>query len=119
MFSGFSHIMMYVSDFDRALAWYTGVLGCEVNFSHAPHYASLRHAGARINLALHPTEAEGADVGHGPIPYFKVSDIEATLAALSAKGVKIGKPRSEGGSARFATFWDSEGNALGLQEEAT
>lgn len=116
MFERFSHIMMYVKDFDRALKWYTGVLGFAVNFSHPPHYASLRHEGAKLRLDLHPTEADAKDVGFGPIPYFTVKDIDAALEALAAKGVKVGKARSEGGGQKFASFWDSEGNTLGLEQ---
>lgn len=116
MFKGLSHIMLYVTDFQRALDWYTGVLGCEINFSHAPHYASLRLASAGLNLSLHPTEAGGKDVGFGPLPYFQVADIDAVLKQLASKGVRVGQARSESGSPKFATFWDSEGNALGLQE---
>ncbi|MBE7490167.1 MAG: VOC family protein [Planctomycetes bacterium] len=116
MFEKLSHIMLYVNDMNRALAWYTGVLGCAVNFSHAPHYASLRLDSAGLRLDLHGTEAGSRDVGFGPIPYFQVRDIETVLAALAAKGVKVSQARREGDSPRFATFWDSEGNALGLQE---
>ncbi|MBX3474368.1 MAG: VOC family protein [Planctomycetes bacterium] len=116
MFERFSHVMMYVTDFPRALKWYTETLGCQVNFSHAPHYASLRLESAGLRIDLHPTEADSRDVGHGPIPYLGVRDIEAALRALAAKGVKTGKARSESGSPKFATIWDSEGNALGLQE---
>ena len=115
MFTGFSHVMMWTNDFDRALKWYTEVLGCNVLFSHAPHYASLRLESAGVNIALHPTEADGKDVGHGPMPYFKTDNIEETLKSLEAKGVKVGKIQQEGPT-KFATFWDSEGNALGVQE---
>jgi predicted enzyme related to lactoylglutathione lyase len=115
MFQSFSHIMMFVTDFDRALSWYTEVLGCKVNFSHAPHYASLRHDEAGVNIALHPTEEGSADVGHGPMPYFTVADIDAARTQLADRGVKVGELKSEGG-AKFATFWDSEGNALGIQQ---
>jgi catechol 2,3-dioxygenase-like lactoylglutathione lyase family enzyme len=118
MLHGLSHIMLYVNDFARALDWYTNVLGCRVNFSHAPYYASLRLESAGVNLSLHPTETGGKDVGHGPIPYFSVKDIEAVLKALAAKGVRAGQARSESGSPKFATFWDCEGIALGLQEDA-
>ena len=41
---------------------------------------------------------------------------EAALKSLSEKGVKTGAIQQEGMSPRFATFWDSEGNALGLEE---
>jgi catechol 2,3-dioxygenase-like lactoylglutathione lyase family enzyme len=107
MFTGFSHVMMWVNDFDRALKWYTTTLGCKVNFSAAPHYASLRLESAGVNLALHPTGAEGKDVGFGPMPYFKVKD--------AAASIKVGKLQQEG-EHKFATFWDSEGNALGIQQ---
>jgi predicted enzyme related to lactoylglutathione lyase len=115
MITGFSHVMMWVNDFDRALKWYTETLGCKVLFAESPHYASLRFEQAGVNLALHPSDADGKDVGFGPMPYFKVDDIDATLKALAEKSVKVGKVQQEGPT-RFASFWDSEGNALGLQQ---
>ena len=115
MFNGFSHVMLWVIDFDRALEWYTETLGCQVLFSAAPHYAALRLEEAGVTLALHPSETDGKDVGHGPMPYFKTDNIEETLKGLEAKGVKVGKVQQEGPT-KFATFWDSEGNALGVQQ---
>jgi len=115
MFTGLSHVMLWVNDFDRALKWYTTTLGCKVNFSAAPHYASLRLESAGVNLALHPSDAEGKDVGFGPMPYFKVKDAAAALKTLAGKGIKVGKLQQEG-EHKFATFWDSEGNALGIQQ---
>lgn len=115
MFSGFSHVMLWVNDFDRAFKWYTETLGCTVLFSAAPHYASLRLEAAGVNLALHPTETGGKDVGFGPMPYFRTDNIEETLKALEEKGIKVGKIQQEGPT-KFASFWDSEGNALGVQQ---
>lgn len=37
--------------------------------------------------------------------------------ALKERGVKVGTPRTEGESTRFVSFWDSEGNTLGLEEK--
>jgi catechol 2,3-dioxygenase-like lactoylglutathione lyase family enzyme len=115
MFSGLSHIMMWTNDFDRALSWYQEKLGCKVNFSHAPHYASLRLEEAGVRIDLHPSDTGGKDVGFGPMPYFKVADVEAALKELEGRGVKVGKVQEEGGH-KFASFWDSEGNALGVQQ---
>lgn len=115
MFTGFSHVMLWVNDFDRALAFYQEKLGCTVNFSHAPHYASLTQPQAGIRIDLHPSGAEGKDVGFGPMPYFKVGNVEQALAQLASRGVKTGNVQNEGGHV-FATFWDSEGNALGIQQ---
>ncbi len=115
MFSGFSHVMMWVDDIERAHRWYIEKLGCVENFSAIPHYASLRQEQAGVRIDLHPTGAEGKDVGFGPMPYFEVTDLDAALKEFAAKGVKTGEAKEEGG-ARFATIWDSEGNALGLQQ---
>jgi predicted enzyme related to lactoylglutathione lyase len=116
MFSGFSHIMLYVNDIDRALKWYQENLGFRVNFA-SPYYASLQLDPINFQLDLHPTEAASKDVGYGPIPYFKVKDINSTIDFLKTKGVKVSEPKKEGKSPSFASFWDSEGNTLGLQEE--
>ena len=112
----FSHVMMYVNDLGRAVAWYEQKLGFQQLFVVPDIYASLRHEQAG-RLDLHPTEADSRDVGFGPIPHFAVADLDAALAELSAAGVQVGEPRREGDSPRFATIWDSEGNALGLEEE--
>jgi len=117
MLKRMSHVMLFVADLERAVGWYEGKLGFAPRFVAPGAYASLHHAEAGCRLDLHPTEASGRDVGFGPMPYFAVSDLDATLATLRERGVKTGEPKREGSSPRFATIWDSEGNALGLQEE--
>jgi catechol 2,3-dioxygenase-like lactoylglutathione lyase family enzyme len=106
--------MIFARDVMRAVAWYKDKLGFTENFA-SPYYASLRHETMGCRLDIHPSEAEGRDVGHGPMPYFVAREFDAALKALRAKGVKTGEPRREGESPFFVTFWDSEGNALGLE----
>jgi ribosomal protein S18 acetylase RimI-like enzyme/predicted enzyme related to lactoylglutathione lyase len=115
MFDRFSHVMMYVKDMKRALEFYKGKLGFVPNFE-SPHFSSLRHEKMGCRLDLHPSEANSKDVGFGPIPYFLAKDFDGALAKLKKLGVKVGEPRREGDSPRFVSFWDSEGNALGLEE---
>ncbi|MDX2050846.1 MAG: VOC family protein [Polyangiaceae bacterium] len=115
MFDRFSHVMVYVNDLERALDFYKGKLGFTADFE-TPHYASLRHDGMKCRLDLHPSEAQSKDVGFGPIPYFLAEDFDLAVAELQRADVKVGEPRREGSSPRFVTFWDSEGNALGLEE---
>jgi predicted enzyme related to lactoylglutathione lyase len=43
-------------------------------------------------------------------------NIDTAVMALKERGVKVGTPRTEGESTRFVSFWDSEGNTLGLEE---
>src|SRR5262245_45305430 len=116
MFTKFSHVMMYVNDLDRAINWYTTVMGFTTRFAAIPHYASMFHPGMNFQLDLHPAPADSPHVGHGPIVYFASEDLDKTIADLRAAGVSVSDPRSEGGSARFTDLRDSEGNVLGLCE---
>ena len=113
-----SHVMLFTINLERALTWYEEQLGFSRVFVAPGAYASLRHPDAGCRLDLHPSEAQGKDVGFGPMPFFEVLDLEAALARLSAAGARTTQPRREGSSPRFATVWDSEGNALGLTEPA-
>lgn len=113
----YSHPMLYVNDLTRAVAWYKDVLGFDARFVAPGAYASLYHADLKMRLDLHPTEAESKDVGFGAINYFTTKDLDSSVAALKERGVKVGTPRTEGGSTRFVSFWDSEGNTLGLEEK--
>lgn len=116
MFKKYSHPMLYVNDLARAVEWYKTILGFKENFVAPNAYASLRHDEMKFRLDLHPTEANSKDVGFGAINYFIPDNFDKAIEFLKSKGVKVGTPRSEGGSVRFVTFWDSEGNALGLEE---
>ena len=116
LFEKFSHPMMYVNNLGRAVAWYKDVLGFEARHVAPDAYASLFHPALSMRLDLHPTEAASKDVGFGPIPYFLTADLDASVATLKERGVKVGTPRTEGGSTRFVSFWDSEGNTLGLEQ---
>ncbi len=115
MFEKISHTMFYVTDLNRAVKWYTDKLGCKVNFQAGPHYASLRLESVGYQIDLHPTEANSKDVGFGPMLYFASKNLDKTIVDLKEKGIKVGEPKSEGDH-RFVTFWDSEGNALGVQQ---
>lgn len=114
MFTGLSHVMMWVHDLARAITWYKEKLGCEEIFAAVPHYAALRLPEAQLRIDLHPDE-DGKNVGVGPMPYLRVADLDAALQDLAARGVQVGEARSEGG-ARFASFRDCEGNLLGVSE---
>ena len=116
MFDRFSHPMMYVKDLDRAVKFYTETLGFTPNFVVPNAYASLRHEGMECRIDLHPAKADTRDVNFGPIPYFAAKDFDGAIASLKEKGVKVSESRREGDSPRFVTFWDSEGNALGIEE---
>lgn len=116
MFKKLSHPMMYVTDLARAVTFYTEKLNFKTRFYHENAFASLFNEEMNCRIDLHPTEANSKDVGFGPIIYFTTDNLDRDLEALSKAGVKVGIAKTEGGSTRFATFWDSEGNALGIEE---
>jgi predicted enzyme related to lactoylglutathione lyase len=116
MLSKFSHVMLYVTDVDRAVKWYADKLGFSISSNYAPHYAMLWHEGLKFRLDLHPDRV-GGNIGHGAQVYFQGDSLDSSVAALRAKGITVSDPRTEGGGAvRFCDFFDSEGNKLGLWE---
>lgn len=114
--ASYSHPMLYVNNLNRAVQWYKEMLGFEERFVVPEAYASLFHPQLNMRLDLHPTEANSKDVGFGSIQYFTTSNLDQSVAALKERGVKVGEPRTEGESTRFVSFWDSEGNTLGLEQ---
>ncbi len=120
MLTGFSHVMLYVKDLDRAAKFYTSNLGFKVKFLAPPHYGSLVHDAMKFRLDLHPASGKGTSVvGGSPLVYFTCDDIDRTIADLRGKGIVAEDPRSESGSPRFSSFRDSEGNELGLTEKSS
>ena len=117
MFKKLSHPMMYVLDLERAVKFYNEKLNFKTRFHHPGAYASLFNEEMNCRLDLHPTEADSKDVGFGPMIYFSSDNLDRDLSLLQSSGVKTGTPKTEGGSHRFVTFWDSEGNALGIEEQ--
>lgn len=111
-----THPMIYVHELNRAVDFYKNILGFNVRFQHGEFFASLIHPNTNLRIDLHPTEANGKDVGFGTIVYFDTKEFDLTFEYLKSKNVKVGTPKTEGDSGRFVTFYDSEGNALGLEE---
>ncbi|HEX8522084.1 MAG TPA: VOC family protein [Tepidisphaeraceae bacterium] len=109
----YSHVMFYVSDFNRALEWYQRVLNFKVTFSAAPHYAALSNG--FMNIAIHPGKGTSTDQT-APMPCLTSGDFDETIAALRSHGVRVEEPRQQGESPRFTGFYDSEGNVWGLEE---
>jgi predicted enzyme related to lactoylglutathione lyase len=112
---GLDHVIVFVNDLQRAKRFYCEVLGLRLVVD-VPGFAGVLAGGQMVGL--HPTEAGGADVGRGPIPYFRVAAMAATLAQLRERGVHVhsGPVRMPSGET-IATIHDSEGNAVGLVEK--
>jgi predicted enzyme related to lactoylglutathione lyase len=107
-------VFYWVTDMDRAVAFYENVLGLTLARRDGQDWAEFDAGGRRF--ALHgATEGQSVTPG-GATAVFVVEDLDRARASLSARGVA---PEHEGdvsGYGRFASFQDSEGNEFQLIE---
>jgi predicted enzyme related to lactoylglutathione lyase len=116
------HVEIPVTNMDRALRFYSGVLGLDFerrkvdgyDMAFATRWAGA--TGASLALACGDVYVPGKS---GPILYLDVADIDAVLARAEAAGGRILYPKTHAGEAGFiAEIEDSEGNRMGLSAEA-
>ena len=113
-----AQIAVTAHDIDRAVAFYRDTLGLKLLFQASPQLAFFDSAGIRLMLSLPEPEFD-----HPSSPlYFKVDDIRARHAELSARGVAFrDEPhliaRMPDHELWMAFFRDSEGNTLALMSE--
>ena len=110
---------VFVSDMDRAVAFYTDVLGLTLAFRAGDHWASI-DAGGGTQIGLHPgraahTTATG-DAAAISIGLNVIEPLETVMAALSARGVEFGEVSADG-MLKIAHFTDPDGNPLYLCEQ--
>ncbi|MET8573271.1 glyoxalase [Streptomyces sp. NPDC005012] len=103
-----------VGDLDGARALFQALLGVEPHVDEA-HWAGFRTADGQ-ELGLDP---HGHDAGlTGPVPYWHVDDLRATLAALLAAGAEaVQDVRDVGGGKLVASVRDLDGNPVGLVQD--
>jgi catechol 2,3-dioxygenase-like lactoylglutathione lyase family enzyme len=111
---GLDHVYYWVTDMDRAVAFYRDVLDLPLIRQSGDEWAEFEGGGARI--ALH-----GAVHGHAPPPggataVLLVDDLDAVRAVLSARGVTFGHEGGVEGFARFLAFADPDGNTVQIIE---
>lgn len=112
-----------VTDFETAKNFYVGVLGLEF-LDHDGFALVLRSGGLQIRLTVPPQFTPAGYTVFG----WRVTDIEAEVAALSAKGIAFehypffGDSQAENGvwtapgGAKVAWFKDPSGNVLSLSQ---
>ncbi|HEY0276439.1 MAG TPA: VOC family protein [Paenirhodobacter sp.] len=126
--NGFHHVAIICSDYPRARAFYTGVLGFHIL---AENYRPDRQSwkldlglpdGSRIELFSFPappprvSRPEACGLRHLA---FRVTDIDTAAAALAAHGSTTGPVRTdEFTGRRFCFFTDPDGLPLELYEDA-
>jgi predicted enzyme related to lactoylglutathione lyase len=99
-----------VGDMRRATAFYVETLGALVTFA-SPAWSSLRIAGVRVGLFLHPARVQGRIGLH-----FVVSDLSAARAGVEQAGGSAAAPAQEvAPGVVLAEVTDTEGNTFTLR----
>ena len=102
-----------VSDLAAAKPVYSALLGAEPS-ADSEYYVGYDVAGQHIGLV----PGGGPQGLTGPVAHWHVTDIEATLAALTAAGAVVKEPVHTVGPGRVvASVTDADGNVLGLLED--
>lgn len=109
---------VFVADLDRAVDFYTRVLGLGLQFRAGPHFAMI-DAGDGLVIGLHPPEGDTPTPGSGgstQVGLNVTQPIDQVVSELRRRGVKFLGPIIDDGPVKLALFHDSEGNTLYLCE---
>ena len=109
---------IFVSDFDRAVKFYTETLGMKIQYRAGNDWCSI-DAGKGLIIGLHPSEPKSAKPGsRGAISVgFNITEpIEKVVAELKKRGVVFEGGIKDDGPVKLAFFSDPDGNELYLCE---
>ncbi len=111
---------IYVSNMDRAVEFYTEVLGLRLVSRYGDEWASV-DAGKGMTIGLHPAaERMGAPgtLGSINIGFNVTQSIDVVVRTLESRGVTFDEPikGDANGSIKLAFFGGPDGNSLYLCE---
>ncbi|MCV2354610.1 VOC family protein [Paucibacter sp. B2R-40] len=110
-----------VRDLDRAIGFYSAVLGRPASKEGGPGFVFglLAHEGDEVGGCLYLPDADNAPSKAGPLVYLNVEGrMAAALEAVSSHGGQVVKPSQAIGPHGFrAIVDDSEGNRLALHAQ--
>jgi catechol 2,3-dioxygenase-like lactoylglutathione lyase family enzyme len=109
-------VFYWVSEMDRAVAFYRDVLGLELLRREDGSWAEFDSGGRRF--ALHAVGEGQSVTAGGATAVFSVEDLDRASAELSSRGVPVAHEGQVEGYARFASFLDPDGNTFQLIEYA-
>ena len=104
-------VNVMVTDMDRAVGFYEGVLGLSLVNRWGDHYAEIQ--APDLLIGLHPRSKEIVN-GNNMSIGFGVTEFDETIAELSARDITFRVEQD--GWIRLAYFTDPDGNELFLAE---
>jgi len=114
---------MYVSDQDRALDYYTNVLGLEQRVDNptpdGPRFVTVGVKGQDFQLVLWPGTPGQGEPAQGRVPAvctIETGDIRQSVAELESRGVSFETEVLDFPWGSVAVFQDPDGNRLQLRQ---
>jgi len=115
MIGSLDHVYYWTRDMDRAVAFYTDVVGFPLVRREGGGWAELEAGGVRF--ALHAWRDEGSAPSGTVV--LRVEDLDEARWTLEDRGAVFDEFVGEvAGFARFATFRDPDGNPVQIIEYA-
>ena len=110
-------ITIFTGNMDRAVKFYTEILGCKLEYRFGDHWAQLKSEDG-ATIGLHPASPENPAGVKGSIQLgISVKEsIRKVVEEMKAKGVKFNGPVGDDKQVLFANFEDPDGNPLYLAE---
>jgi lactoylglutathione lyase len=117
-----THVAYHVSDIDRALAFYVGVLGLveqmRIPLPGGEHEVVLGFPdvkGGGLILMWNTKRTTSYALGDGYSRFIvNVSDVDAAVSQLAAQGVRIASQPADAGPMRYAMITDPDGYTIEL-----
>jgi len=107
-------VAIQARDFERAVTFYTAVLGLSTTFRHEDYWVELRAPGLTLGIS---SAGDATVVGGGSTTVcFEVASIDTVIEGLRSRGVSFVGPVVEKFHGKEAYFTDSEGNPLMLHQ---
>ena len=119
MITGIKHVTICVKDQDRALDFYTNMLGFELLID-APmgegkqRWIELKIPNSDTQVVLFTPEGHEDRIGTNSNIIFTTKDVEKTYRELSNRGVNFTKAPASEPWGTYALFQDTEGNSFCL-----
>lgn len=109
-----TYVIKFVADMDRAVHFYRETLGLPLKFQ-SPGWSEFLTG--ETTLALHAADADHP-AGQKRLG-FRVPDLKAFYAEMTAKGVRFTMPPSMQFGVLMAQFVDSEGTEVSVSGDST
>jgi catechol 2,3-dioxygenase-like lactoylglutathione lyase family enzyme len=112
------NVTIYVTNMDRAVRFYTEMLGLKLAYRFGDHWASVE-CGKGLTIGLHPTSesVRAGEFKNSPSIGLELEGtLEEAMRKLEGRGIKFDGMADEGKAGKFAHFHDPDGNLLYLAE---